>query len=233
MNAMSRVRFLGAATVGLSALVALGAAAPGAASVVAGPPAICFPVQCDDSGIPLDDSKGATNNRYKAEEAIAKAIGVLDTSTDPLVHMETIRRVTICLGDNAARTNELLARLLARAADAEAVDAGAPKRELAWLDAGFYVGAASQIGATFNWKPGEKDGVLGLAWLDRAIEAGEGDPAVHFAAALVGHPATNKSKASEYQSHLRAAIAGAPQGSMLRKNLDAHVDAWGDLTGLQ
>jgi hypothetical protein len=49
----------------------------------------------------------------------------------------------------------------------------------------------------------------------------------------VGHPATNKSKASEYQSHLRAAIAGAPQGSMLRKNLDSHVDAWGDLTGLQ
>jgi hypothetical protein len=232
MNAKSRARILGAATVGLSALVALEAAVHGAASVVAGPPAICIPVQCDDSNIPLDASK-SVSNRNKAEQAITKAISVLDASNDPLVHMETIRRVTILIGDDAARTNELLARLLARAADAEVLDAGATTRELAWLDAGFYAGAAAQIGAKFNWKPGERDGVLGLAWLDRAINAGEGDPAAHFAAALVSHPAMNRSKTAEYQSHIRAAIAGAPQGSMLRKNLDAHVEAWSDLTGLE
>jgi hypothetical protein len=220
MSARTKIGLLCATTLGLSltGLVGAGARPAMAAEHAAlpGPPAICFPIECDGTSIPWDEADDGRLGRYKATQAIADSLRVLQDSKDPLVHMETIRRATIYLNNDAGHGNELMARLLARAGDAEAAKAADADRELAWLDAGYFAGAAAQLGIDFGWKPGE----------------GKGDPAVHFAAAIICHPAMNRSKTSEYQSHMRAAYAAAPRDSMLRRNIDAQIKAWGELTGI-
>ncbi|MBK7406337.1 MAG: hypothetical protein IPJ41_17465 [Phycisphaerales bacterium] len=201
----------------------------GAASVpTLGPPAICTPIQCDGQGMPWDNADSSPPKHYSSKQAVADAIKILDGSTDPLMHMETIRRATICLTQDKARAQELLARLLARTAEVEADDAPAAARELAWLDAGYFAGAAWQIGLDMGWRPGERNGVPGLAWLDRAIEVSGGDSAAHYAAAIVGHPAMNESKRGEYDRHLLAAFEGSKPGTRLRANVEDHMRNWGE-----
>lgn len=216
----------GAVVVGSAGGASLAGAA-GTASL--GPPAICEPVECVGESLPWDDARGAPSKRYTDTQAIADTLRVLDGSQDPLLHMETIRRVTICLNDDAGRCNELLARLLARTAEAEATDAAPRALELAWLDAGYFAGALGQFGLDLGWKPGESGGVQGLAWIDRAIEAGDGDGAAHFAAAIIGHPAMHRSVRGDYDRHLRAAYDGSAEGSTLRANVEAHMRQWDEM----
>ena len=222
---------------GVACALAIGTAGMAAAgsTVVLGPPAVCVPVECEGAGVKIGDaSKGAfaTVRGYSAGEAMGDGVAALAESDDVLSHMETVRRVVVYLSGEEEKSQAFLARLLARAAEAEADRAPAGERALAWFDAGYFVGASEQMGVGVGWKPGEGEKVLGLGWLERAAGyassegAGVDVAAIHFAAANVAHPAMRQMKRDLYERHMRAAVSGAERGSLLWKNLERHAEHW-------
>lgn len=198
------------------------------AGAVAGPPAVCVPIECEGANVMIGDAPFATVSGYSADRAMTDALATLGKSGDVLVHMETIRRAVVYLNRDGGRSNQLLARLLARTAEAEADGGSAEARALAWFDAGYFVGASSQMRTEFGWEPGSAWDVTGLAWIERAVRYADEDdaPAMQFGAALVAHPAMQQSKRGVYEKHMRAAIAGAADGSMLMRNIEVHAEYW-------
>ncbi|MCB9845504.1 MAG: hypothetical protein H6811_05930 [Phycisphaeraceae bacterium] len=193
----------------------------------AGPPAICVPFECaDETAIPMGEGTYETARGFSQQRAINTAFETLYASKDVLTHMETIRRLAIYLRGSEPAAQRVIAQLLERAAEAEADDEPDVDRGMAWFDAGYFSGALSHAGVDLGWKAGSSQGVRGLAWLERAAEAREGDPAVHFAAAILAHPAMRQSKRDLYEQHMRAALEGAAPGSLLRRNIEAHLAHW-------
>ncbi len=207
-----------------------GAPSPAALRTLAGPPAVCVPIECNDAGVRIGNDPFDTVRGYSAEQAVQDALAALAETDDVLSHMETLRRVVVYVGRDEAIGNRFLAQLLSHTAEAEADHADADARALAWFDAGYFVGALAQMGSGSGWKAGESGGIAGLGWLDRAAghaEDGAVDAAaIHFAAALLAHPAMRQSKRDLYESHMRQAIAHAEPGSLLRKNLETHAEHW-------
>lgn len=199
-------------------------------SVVFGPPAICVVIECEEAGVKFGDGVLSKTRGYSVEKAVGDGLKTLATSGDVLSHLETIRRMVVYLDRDEARANRVLAQLLARAAAAEADGAEASVRALAWLDAGFFAGALSHMGTDVGWKPGYAQGVQGLTWLERAAEAaGESEGgldvgAVYYAAAVVSHPAMRESKRDLYERFMRVAVGRAERGSLLAKNIEAHLE---------
>ncbi|MFG0243010.1 MAG: hypothetical protein ACF8R9_09510 [Phycisphaerales bacterium JB054] len=202
----------------------------GVGVVVFGPPAICLVIECEEAGVKFGDGVLSKTRGYSADKAVGDGLKTLATSGDVLSHLETIRRMAVYLDRDEARANRVLAQLLARAAGAEADGEDASVRALAWLDAGFFAGALSHIGTDVGWKPGYAQGVQGLTWLERAAEAAveSGEKvdvgAVYFAAALVAHPAMRESKRDLYERFMREALGRAERGSLLAKNIEAHLE---------
>jgi hypothetical protein len=178
---------------------------------------------------------------YRTGNLVNDTLGMLKTSDDVLVHMETLRRATVYIGDDAELARELLARLAWIAMDCESAagdgerstggqSAGgtgdAERRARAWFDAGFLAAALGQMDVRLGWKPGVGAGVQGYAWLRRAVELSDGDPAMHFAAGIAAHPGMRQSKRDLFEEHIRAAIAGARSDSLLMRNLETHLGHW-------
>jgi len=208
----------------------------GAEWLALGPPAICVPIECEEAGVRFGDGVLSKVQGYSADEAVGDGLKSLAASDDVLSHMETIRRLVVYLDRDEARANRVLAQLLARAAAAEADGDDASARALAWLDAGFFAGALSHMGTDVGWKPGYAHGVYGLTWLERAAEAcaesegvgGLDVGAVYFAAAVVAHPAMRESRRDLYERFMREAVKGAERGSLLARNIDAHLTHFDD-----
>jgi len=207
-----------------------------------GPPLVCVPVEIGEAeSLAWGDGAFGEAKRYRKGGLVNDTLGVLKTSDDVLVHMETLRRATVYVGEDGDLARELLARLAWIAMDFEAGagDGGwnsegesAPgmsdpeRRALAWFDAGYFAAALGHMGVKLDWKPGVGEGVQGYAWLRKAVELSGGDPAMHFAAAIAAHPGMRESKRDLFEAHMRRAIAGADEGSLLMRNIEAHLGHW-------
>jgi hypothetical protein len=127
-----------------------------------------------------------------------------------LVHMETLRRATIYARQDPQAAKELLTRLQARAANADA--AGHPQA-LAWFDVGYLTETYKQwIG---KGEPNPAIGIDGYALIKRAISLRGQDPEMEFAAALV----TFASPENDRRDHAHKAIEGAKDDPLLAQNL--------------
>ncbi|MFB3923408.1 MAG: hypothetical protein ACE145_16935 [Terriglobia bacterium] len=194
----------------------------------AGPPLICHPFDIGGAkSLPWAggdresgrDWRGVDPN-YEVGRLVADTLALLTPETPVIVRMETLRRAAVygawALRDRKVDysvkdekvARELLARLLAKAKDAEAK--GKPDA-LAWFDAGYLAESYKQAGLTID--------VNGYELVGKAIALRAQDPEIEFAAAIItegGRPS------KEHREHFQKAISGAKDGSLLAKNLVLH-----------
>jgi len=128
-----------------------------------------------------------------------------------LARMETLRRATVYAMKNPRIAQELLARLMARAQQAEA--AGKPDA-MALFDAGYLVEAYKQADWAFKRNNPAK-ALDGYSMVLKAIRLQGEDPTMEFAAALI-------SVEPQRHAHVQKALAGADEGTLLAKNLVLH-----------
>jgi len=190
--------------------------------VLAGPPLICAPFDIGDAKS-LPWGGGRDWNSPKADYPVANLVkdtlALLSPDAPVIVRMETIRRAVIYSEKDPQVASELLSRVMARALDAGA--AGKPDA-LAWFDAGYVVETFKQARWMFQKQGGRTvaEGISGYDWAVKGLNTVGNNPAMEFAAALILTDGRQKTK--EFQEHLHKATAGAPEGSLLGKNIASH-----------
>jgi hypothetical protein len=197
-----------------------------ASSAAAGPPLLCQPF---DIGAAKSLSwKGPgwpdVDPRYEVKHLVDDTLALLTPDAPVLVRMETLRRATVYARHDASTAEQLLVKLRERTARK---DHASREYALALFDVGYLAETykqASWISANahedfWNFKQASPKGD-GYAQITRAI-AMTGDPAMEFAAAVVASD-RRAHGLNEYRGHLTRALAGAPEGSLLARNLTAH-----------
>ena len=189
----------------------LGAAAVAlltAGTAEAGPPLICHPFDAGTAPLlPWTPGQGwkTPDPSYDVKQLTADTMKLLGADAPILARMENMRRATIYAAQDKHVAAELLAAMLARAADA-------PRDSLAWFDAGYLVESYRQAKGIAGWdmlSGAERDG---YSFVRKAIRLAGASPEMEFAASLM----TPRGESSE---HRRRAVAGAKGGSLLAKNL--------------
>ena len=185
-------------------------------SALAGPPLICHPIEIGQAkSLPMADWTRRASQGYDLKNLTRDTVAILDSNAPVLVRMETLRRATIYARLDPQVAKELLTRLQACAANAEA--AGHPEA-LAWFDAGYLAETYKQwIG---NGEPNPAIGLDGYGLIKKAISLRGQDPEMEFAAALI----TLRGPDSDHQNHARKAMAGAKNDPLLAQNLASHFD---------
>ena len=183
----------------------------------AGPPLLCWPFAIGDAkSLPWGGSGWhALDAGYDTARLIEDTLALLTPQTPVLVRMETLRRATIYADSNPRLAQELAAKLLERAQSAEAkghADA------LAWFDAGYLLQTYRDTRelARERFVLSAEDG---YTLVQKAIHLRGNDAEMEFAAAII---AANRSKGAG-RDHVRRALAGAREGSLLARNLVSHA----------
>ena len=182
-----------------------------AASVKAGPPLICHPIDIGQAkSLPLVDWNQKGAGEYDVKNLTRDTLAILTPGTPVLVHMETLRRATLFARHDPQVANELLTRLHLRAVGSDA--AGRPDA-LAWFDFGYLAETYKQwMGKD---EPNPARALDGYSYVKKAISLRASDPEMEFAAALI----TLEGPASDHQAHLRKASAGSGSDPLLARNL--------------
>jgi hypothetical protein len=163
---------------------------------------------------------GAVKSDYDLQRLVDDTLALLTANTPVIVRMETMRRATI-YAVWAARdrevgykvtsqkiADELLARLMIRVQET----ASKGKTDaLALFDAGYLLASYRQSG----WQGSQYANLDAHAMVRKAAEL-SGDATMEFAAALA-----TQDKAAQ-RAHLQKAVVGAPEGSLLARNLVKH-----------
>jgi hypothetical protein len=201
----------------------------------AGQPLICHPFEIGNArSLPWSNTadKFAGKSDYDLQHLVNNTLALLTPNTPVIVRMETLRRATIysvwmpanrgaeqkALGRKIA--DELLAQLLARA---QAISSKDKAATLAWFDAGYLLSTYRQSGWHLN-----QHTELDAYALVRKAAAQSGDATMEYAAALCTYDK------SLQRAHLQKAVASAPEGSLLARNLVSHFSTWGrDLASLR
>jgi hypothetical protein len=201
-----------------------------------GPPMVCDRIEVGEGTCP-NFEKGSDRSGL-----VGRVTDALKTMRDPLVRMETLRRgaVAIAEGKDARELAwELLGRLSAIALEQEAAGKGDAQ---AWYDVGFLVGVFDQLHLDLGWRPGVADGINGYAYIRKGLAvAREGKApaatvgAMEYGAALItlpevrgrGRSAPAGQGTGAYDGHVVAAAKSAEAGSLLERNLSAHLKQWG------
>lgn len=206
-------------------LLTLVAAAAVAHPAFAGPPLLCHPFDIAGArSLPWDGSTGWFQGRadYDRANLMRDTEALLTPSTPVIVRMETLRRAVIYASADRTAAASLIDRLTTRARSAELAGRGTA---LAYLDAAYVIEAMREMGTLGREGPLAQQAANArevtretnaMAWMQKSLAAGAGDPALDFAAALisVGHDK------SAYQQHAAKARAGASRDVLLAKNLD-------------
>ena len=182
-----------------------------AASVKAGPPLICHPIDIGQAkSLPLVDWNQKGAGEYDVKNLTRDTLAILTPGTPVLVRMETLRRATLFARQDPQVAKELLTRLHLRAVDSDA--AGRPDA-LAWFDFGYLAETYKQwMGKD---EPNPARALDGYNYVEKAIRLRASDPEMEFAAALI----TLEGPASDHQAHLRKALAGSSSDPLLARNL--------------
>lgn len=215
-------------------------------AALAGPPLVCHPFEIGNArSLPWSASQWrAVDKNYDINRLVEDTVGLLTPQTPVLVRMETLRRATIyavwSMYDrevgypvkDARVANALLSRLKARVSD-PGVKSDKKATALALFDYGYLAESYKQAG------DGSKgvdlaSGVDGYALIVKAIAIGGGDPQMEFAAALASSDrprGAHSSLRDAHLAHLRRAVAGAQEGSLLARNLITHFSNMGKTIG--
>jgi hypothetical protein len=189
----------------------------------AGPPLICHPYEIGDAqSLPWAGAEWRDVKKdYDLNRLVDDTLTLLQANTPVLVRMETLRRAAIYaiwaqrdheVGYRVKDTKTaeaLLARLQERVTASERKGQVDP---LALFDAGFFIETWKNA-ADRNSAPK----LDGYAMTTRASQLRNNDAAMEFAAALM----TFTDKALQ-RAHLQKAVAGAPENSLLARNLVRH-----------
>jgi len=182
-----------------------------AASVKAGPPLICHPIDIGQAkSLPLVDWNQKGKGNYDVKNLTRDTLAILRPSTPVLVRMETLRRATLFARQDSQVAKELLTRIHMRAVDSDA--AGHPDA-LAWFDFGYLAEAYKQWMGKDEPNPART--VDGYSYVKKAISLRASDPEMEFAAALI----TLEGPKSDHQAHLQKALAGSASDPLLAQNL--------------
>ncbi len=190
---------------------------------LAGPPLICHPFDVGSAPLlPWGQGSGwnSPGRSYDRQRLVADTLRLLAPDAPVLARMENLRRATIYATADRGVAAELLAALLGRALAADVRGARDP---LPWFDAGYLVESYRQARVIARWDmvagtgwalPDGTPGLDGLPFVRKALELAGSSPAMAFAASLM----TRGAAADQYRG---LAAAGAPDGSLLAKNLRA------------
>src|SRR5688572_7031831 len=215
----------------LSILIALGLALALVRPAAAGPVLICRTYEIGASkSLPWSGSEWrAVKSDYDINRLVEDTMALLTPETPVIVRMETIRRAVIYAvwsrvdrevnyakrNDNVAQ--ELFSRLVGDSKQSAFQSATKQPDPLKLFDAGFFVESWKQAHIDGSGKkPVDFDG---YALVKRAIALRGNDAEMEFAAALITSVRSDK---SAHRAHLQKAIAGAPEGSLLARNIVNH-----------
>ncbi len=202
-------------------------------TIQAGPPLICHPFDIGNAkSLPWGSNLWSFSGKedYDLKRLVEDTLNLLSPDAPIIVRMETLRRAALYALKDPQVGKELVERVKARALAAEAKGRSDPP---AWFDAGYLVETYKQAGVTFKklpsgsyepvFKPNPASEFDGLAWVQKAIHLRGQDPEMEFAAALI----TVFPRQKSHEEHLRKAVAGATDGSLLAKNLVTHFGQHG------
>jgi hypothetical protein len=187
-----------------------------AAAAVAGPPLICHTFDIGDAkSLPWisHDWNLSGGENYDTHNLANDTIALLDSSEVPLVHMETLRRATLYARKDPQAAKQLLVQLVARARSSES---SAHPNALAIFDAGYLAEAYKQWLGEGSANPA--NGLDGMVWITKALQASGNNPEMEFAAALV----TLHGSDAKHQAFAQRAAAGAKNDELLARNLARH-----------
>ena len=192
-------------------------------AALAGPPLLCRPFDIGEArSLPWQPGQDWTSVKvdYDLKGLVHDTLALLEPRVPVIVRMETLRRATIYTRNSPEIASELLARLRARAIEAESKKT---KDTLAYFDYGYLVETYRQAHwisratneAYWNFKQLSPD-VDGYAWVLKALSSSATDPAIEFAAALITTDGGSKARHNEHLQNARNAAAG---DSLLARNL--------------
>jgi hypothetical protein len=194
------------------------------AAAQAGPPLVCFPMSIGEArSLAWGSGSGWNTPRpdYDRARLAEDTVSLLGPATPVLVRMETLRRAAIYASADAAAAKRLFEALRGRAARAT----GGKTDPLAQFDLGYAVEAYRQTRPMSDRPPSAEPPEDGYALVRQALEARGGDAEMAYAAALI---TCDRGRRAVSDEHLRAAVAGAQEGSDLARTLAAHQPLWGD-----
>ncbi len=189
-----------------------------ASIAVAGPPMICHPVEVGDAEcLPWGSKPFEKARGFRTSELVEATVKLLDGSSSPLAHMETLRRATLYCDKDKVLATRLIATLTARALNAEI--AGGSDAALALLDAGYLAQCYDQLNIRIGLRFGSANGIVGYAWVQRSLELNPDDAEFEFAAAMM----TARGGGSGHDRHVARVRKLAVRDSLVSKNLDIHA----------
>jgi hypothetical protein len=208
----------------LRSMVAAAAILTFAGTAEAGPPLLCHPFDAGSAKLlpwsANPHSWNATDRTYDVKRLTADTLALLTPDAPILARMENMRRATLY----AAQDERVAAELLTAITGRMQADAGKGRDPLAWFDAGYLIESYRQASHIYRWdmlNPAEKsswklrtepNGLDGYAMVGKALRLVGSSPEMEFAASLMKEGAVGA-------EHRRRAVAGAPAGSLLAKNL--------------
>src|SRR5262245_51599733 len=166
---------------------------------------------------------------YDINRLVEDTMALLTPETPVITRMETLRRAVIYAvwsrvdrevnyakrNDNAAQ--ELFSRLIEASKRSAVQSANKKPDPLKLFDAGFFAESWKQAYVDGSGKkPVDFDG---YALVKQAIALRGNDPEMEFAAALITSVRSDK---TAHRDHMQKAIAGAPEGSLLARNIVNH-----------
>ncbi len=212
---------------------------PTPAPVILGAPLICHEFEIGGArSLPWERGQ-ATKAGYDRARLVDDVAAALETETDLVVRMETLRRATMYVGKDARLAWELVGERSLALLDQTAIGS---KESTAWFDVAFLVACFRQAGVDLDHRAGVADKIDGYGYFKTALERARAEKndqigTIEFAAALAAHPVMIRGRGDEaaharYRQHLDAARRGAPSGSLLEKNLATHLANWKGHFGL-
>ncbi|MBI1896245.1 MAG: hypothetical protein HYZ57_02685 [Acidobacteria bacterium] len=186
-----------------------------AGHAAAGPPMICHTYAIgNDTSLPWGTDKNSWSNpdpKYDVANLAADTLKLLDSGKPLLTRMETLRRAAVYSSKNTAAGLELASRLTARAL---ATEVKGQNNSLALFDAGYFVESMKQM--SHMSKSNAFSGIDGYDWAKRSLPGLQDRLAAEYALGLM------QAETSWPNEHIRRAVAGAREGSLLAENLIKH-----------
>jgi hypothetical protein len=186
-----------------------------AGTALAGPPMICHTYSIgNDTSLPWGADKNSWNNpdpKYDAANLADDTFKLLDSGKPLLTRMETLRRAAVYSSKNTAAGLELANHLMARALASEVKG---QNNSLALFDAGYFVESMKQM--SHISKSNAFSGIDGYDWAKRSLPGLQDKLVAEYALGLM------QAETSWPNEHIRRAVLGAQEGSLLAQNLVKH-----------
>ena len=177
---------------------------------LAGPPLICHSYSIgNDTSLPWGTDKNSWNNpdpKYDTRNLANDTVKLLNSARPLLTRMETLRRAAVYSAKDTSAGLDLGSRLMARALTSEAKG---ESNSIALFDAGYFVESMKQMSLISIVSLFAS--VDGSDWVKRSVPGLQDKLVAEYALGLMDSEWPNE--------HIRRAILGAQEGSLLAENV--------------